>query len=202
MKLYFAPGACSLAAHILVLESDLPCALERVDLATHKTAQGDDYRTLNPKGYVPALVLANGELLTEASVVLQYLSDQKPEAGLMSAPGTLPRYRQLEWLSFIATEIHKQFSPLFRPETHAKTRGAQRDALGRRFTYLCERLKDRPYLMGEAFTAPDAYLFTVLNWTGFVKIDLAPWPRLGDYLATIRARPSVERALRAEGLIA
>jgi len=201
MKLFFAPGACSLAAHILVEETGLPCALERVDLATHKTEHGDDYMKINPKGYVPAIQLDSGELFTEVAVILQYLSDQKPELRLMAEAGTLTRYHQMEWLSFIATEIHKQFSPFFRPETPAEVKQAQLKNLGRRFSYLSDHFAKHPYLAGPAFTAPDAYLFTVLGWAEYVKIDLSEWPRLADYLGRVRARPAVQKTLKSEGLI-
>lgn len=201
MKLFFAPGACSLAAHILVEETALPCTLVKVDLASHKTEHGDDYTKINPKGYVPALQLDSGDLLTEVGVVLQYLSDQKKDLHLMAAAGSLERYHQMEWLNFIATEIHKQFSPFFRPDTPAQTKEQHTKLLGRRFSFLSDHLAKQPYLAGQAFTAPDAYLSTVLGWSDHVKIDLGPWPRLTDYLARVRARPAVLKALKSEGLI-
>lgn len=201
MKLFFAPGACSLAAHILVEETALPCTLVKVDLASHKTEHGDDYTKINPKGYVPALQLDSGDLLTEVGVVLQYLSDQKKDLHLMAAAGTLERYHQMEWLNFIATEIHKQFSPFFRPDTPAQTKEQHTKLLGRRFSFLSDHLTKQPYLAGQSFTAPDAYLSTVLGWSDHVKIDLGPWPRITDYLARVRARPAVLKALKSEGLI-
>ena len=201
MKLFFAPGACSLAAHILVEETALPCTLVKVDLASHKTEHGDDYTKINPKGYVPALQLDSGDLLTEVGVVLQYLSDQKKDLHLMAAAGTLERYHQMEWLNFIATEIHKQFSPFFRPDTPAQTKEQHTKLLGRLFSFLSDHLTKQPYLAGQSFTAPDAYLSTVLGWSDHVKIDLGPWPRITDYLARVRARPAVLKALKSEGLI-
>jgi len=201
MKLYYAPGACSLAAHILVEEAGLPCALERVDLASHKTEHGDDFMKINPKGYVPAIEIKPGELLTEVAVVLQYLSDQAPSLRLMAEVGTLARYRQMEWLSFIATEIHKQFSPFFRPDVSAEAKQQQLKNLGRRFHYLSDHFAKHPYLSGPTFTAPDAYLFTVLSWADFVKIDLGEWPRLTEFLDRVRARPAVQKTLKSEGLI-
>ncbi len=201
MKLFFAPGACSLAAHIVIEEAGLPHTLERVDLATHKTEHGEDYTKINPKGYVPALALDDGGLLTEVGVVLQYLSDQAPDRRLMAAPGTLERYRQMEWLSFISTELHKQFSPLFRPDTSAQTKEAQLKLLGRRFDYVSETLARHPYLGGQQFTAPDAYLFTVFGWLGYLQIDAKPWPRLGEHAARVAARPAVQKALKSEGLL-
>ncbi len=202
MKLFFAPGACSLAPHILLEETGIAHTLERVDLGTHKTEHGADYMHINPKGYVPALVLDNGELLTEVGVVLQYISDQKKDRQLMAAPGSLERYRQMEWLSFISTEIHKQFGPLFRPDADAATRERQLTMIGRRLDYVSEALGRHPYIAGPAFTAADAYLFTVLGWADYVKVDLKPWPRLGEYRSRIQGRPAVQKALKSEGLIA
>ncbi len=201
MKLYFAPGACSLAAHIVIEEAGVPHTLERVDLATHKTEHGEDYTKINPKGYVPAVTLDDGTLLTEVAVVLQYLSDLRKERRLMAEPGSLERYRQMEWLSFISTELHKQFSPFFRPETPEAVKQQQMKLLGRRFDYISETLGRHPYLAGAEFTAPDAYLFTVLGWTDYLKIDMTPWPRLGEYRARIAARPAVQKTLKGEGLL-
>ncbi len=201
MKLYFAPGACSLAAHIVIEEPGVPHTLERVDLATHKTEHGEDYTKINPKGYVPAVTLDDGTLLTEVAVVLQYLSDLRKERRLMAEPGSLERYRQMEWLSFISTELHKQFSPFFRPETPEAVKQQQMKLLGRRFDYISETLGRHPYLAGAEFTAPDAYLFTVLGWTDYLKIDMTPWPRLGEYRARIAARPAVQKTLKGEGLL-
>lgn len=201
MKLYFAPGACSLAAHIVIEEADVPHTLERVDLASHQTEHGEDYTKINPKGYVPALVLDDGGVLTEVAVVLQYLSDQRKERRLMAEPGSLERYRQMEWLSFISTEIHKQFSPLFRPDTPEAAKAQKLKQLGRRFDYISETLGRHPYLAGTEFTAADAYLFTVLGWTDPLKIDTSSWPRLGEYRACIAARPAVQKTLKSEGLL-
>lgn len=201
MKLYFAPGACSLAAHIALEEAQISAEFTRVDLSTHKTEQGDDYTKINPKGYVPALRLDNGTLLTEASVILQYIADQKPDKELLAKSGTLLRYQQMEWLSFIATEIHKQMGPLFRPDAPAETKAHQIKLLGTRFTYLVEQLKGRSYLMGAHFTVLDAYLFTVLNWTRFLKFDIGAWPALGHYIEQVQTRPAVQSVLKAEGLL-
>lgn len=201
MKLYYAPGACSLSAHIVVEEAGLVCTLERVDLKSHKTEHGEDFTKINPKGYVPAIALDNGELLTEVGVVLQYLADQKKDAQLIAAAGTMERYRQMEWLNFISTEVHKQFSPFFRPDASEDTKQQALKNLQRRFGYLSDHLATRPYLAGAAFSAPDAYLFTVLSWANFVKIDLAPWPHLGAFLKRVAARPAVQKALKDEGLL-
>ncbi len=201
MKLYFTPGACSMAPHIVLREADLPCELVQVDLSKHQTDTGEDYYKINPKGYVPALRLDNGELLTEVAVTLQYLADQKPASGLAPRAGTMEHYRVIEWLSFIASEVHKQFGPMFNPKITAEWKQNQLNTLGRRFTYLSEQLDGNQYLFGGKFTIADAYLFTVLNWTGFLDIDLGKWPRLKDYMARIAARPAVKEAMKEEGLV-
>ena len=201
MKLYYAPGACSLAPHILASEAGLDLDLVKVDLAAKRTEAGDDYLAVNPKGSVPALVADNGEVLTEAAVLLQYLADQVPEAGLIPEPGSFARYRALEALNFVATEIHKGFGPLWKDTTPAETRQSAKDLLAVRFTYLDGKLADRPYLLGDRFTAPDAYAFTVLSWAKLFGIDLARWPNIAAYVGRIAARPKVREALIAEGLI-
>ena len=165
MKLYFAAGACSMAPHIVLREADYAFDLESVDLTKKQTASGEDYTRINPKAYVPALRLDNGEVLTEVAVVLQYLADQKPESGLAPKMGTMERYHLMEWLNFVSSEIHKQFGPLFNPKITAEWKVNQFDLLGRRFDYLTERLNGKSYLMGDQFTVVDTYLFTVLNWS-------------------------------------
>lgn len=200
MKLYYSPGACSLTAHILLREAGLAFHLERVDLGTKKTAAGEDFLRINPKGYVPALVLDDGSLLTEVAVICQYLADQAPAAHLLPASG-MARYHALEWLNFIATEIHKGFGPLWNPAMPDEAKALARTRLGERLTFVNTALQHTPYLPGPAFSAPDAYLYVVLNWCGLQKIDLAPWPALADYHARLGARPSVQAALRAEGLV-
>lgn len=200
MKLYFYPGACSMAPHIVLRELGLTFDLDQVDLQAKKTKGGEDFGAVNPKGYVPALRLDDGEVLTEVAVVLQYLADFKPDAGLLPKAGTMERYRVLEWLNFISSEVHKQFSPFFNPKITPEWRANQLNLLGRRFDYLSARLGDRPYLTGAAFTVADAYLFTVLNWHKLFDIDLGKWPVLKDYHARIMARASVKDSLRAEGL--
>lgn len=200
MKLYFAPGACSLAPHIVLREVAYRFDVERVDLAKKETASGEDYTGINPKGYVPALRLDDGEVLTEVAAILQYLADQKPESGLAPRPGTMERYRLMEWLNFVSSEIHKQFSPLFNPKITPEWKAHQLDVLGRRFDYLAGQLAGKPYLMGDAFTVADAHLFTVLNWSNFLQVDLGNWPRLQDYLTRVAARPAVQEAMSAEGL--
>ena len=200
MKLYYAPGACSLAPHIALCEIGLPHTLERVDLATHKLSDGTDYRTVNPKGSVPTLELDDGARLTENAVVLQYIADRKP-GSLAPAFGSLERYRLMEWLNFIATELHKGFGPLWKPNTPAEYKTIVVDALGKRFDFIAPVLAAQPYLTGERFTIADAYLFTILNWAKILKVDLARWPSLGQYLDRVAARPRVQQALRDEHLL-
>lgn len=202
MKLYYAPGACSLSPHIVAREAGLELQLDKVDFATKKTASGADFNAINPKGYVPALQLDDGQVLTEGPAIVQYLADRKPESKLApAANGTLERYRLQEMLNFISTEIHKQFSPLFRPTTAAEVRQAQVELLGRRFDLVVQTLGAKPYLFGDHFTVADAYLFTVVNWSNFVKLDLSKWPVLQQYQARVAARPAVQKALQAEGLL-
>jgi glutathione S-transferase len=201
MKLYFTPGACSMAPHIVLGELGLAVDVEQVDLRAKRTQGGDDYTQVNPKGYVPALRLDNGDLLTEVAVILQYLADQKPEAGLIPKTGTLERYHVLEWLNFISSEIHKQFGPFFNPKITAEWRDNQVSLLGRRFDYVSAQLNGKSYLMGDKFTVADAYLFTILGWHQLAGLDLGKWPALKDYHARIAARPAVQATMKAEGLI-
>ena len=200
MKLYFSPAACSLAPHIALHELGIPFTAIKVDLATHKTADGTDYYTINPKGYVPLLDLGNGEQLTEASVILQYIADRKPGT-IAPAFGTMERYKLMEWLNFIATEVHKQFAPLWYPTTPEATKEAQRAKLATRFDHISKTLAKQPYLTGETFTIADAYLFTIVNWSGTLKVDLTRWPALQQFQARVAARPKVQQAMREEGLI-
>ncbi|OIQ80078.1 glutathione S-transferase GST-6.0 [mine drainage metagenome] len=201
MKLYHKPGACSLSPHIVLREAGLAFELERVDLASKKTGSGGDYFGVNPKGYVPALALDDGQLLTEGPAIVQYLADLVPEKRLAPPAGTMERVRLQEWLNFIATELHKGFSPLYNPRAPEEWKGVARELLAKRIALVAERLTGRDYLMGDAFTVADAYLFTVLNWAAFAKVDLSPWPVLGAYQARVAARPAVRAALLAEGLI-
>jgi len=200
MRLYYSPGACSLAPHIALAEVGLPHATKRVDLKTHTLADGTDYRSINPKGYVPLLEQDDGARLSEVAVILQYIADQKPGT-LAPGFGGMERYRLMEWLNFVATEIHKQFSPLWYPTTPDATKEAQRAKLATRFDYLAQTLGKQPHLMGESFTIADAYLFTILNWAGMLKVDLTPWPALQKYLERVAARPAVRATLVAEGLV-
>jgi glutathione S-transferase len=200
MKLYFSPAACSLAVHIALEASGLPYDLERVDLRAHTTASGKDYYTINPKGYVPTLELDDGERLTEAPVVLQYVADRKPGT-LAPAFGSMARYRVMEWLNFIATELHKGVGPLWNPKTGEEQRMNVVQALGRRLDYVAQSLSGRPYLTGDAFTIADAYLFVILNWRKSLRFDLDRWPNLVQYAGRVAALPAVRAAMKAEGLL-
>ncbi len=202
MKLYYSPGACSLAPHIAICEAGLPFSGEKVDLKTKKTESGGDYLRVNPKGSVPALALDQGGVLTEAAVILQYLADQAPGARLAPPAGTLERYRLMEMLNYVSTEIHKGFSPLWNPKASADWKAAAHANLANRLGWLAQALEGKSYLMGDAFTVADAYLFTVLSWGAHVGVDLGKWPALAAYQARVGHRPKVQQALREEGLVA
>jgi glutathione S-transferase len=202
MKLYFSPGACSLSPHIVAQELGIPLTLERVDLATKKTQSGGDFTAINPKGYVPALELdGGGGLLTEGTAIVQYLADQQPAAKLAPANGTLERYRLQEILGYINSELHKSFSPLFNPKTLPEVRAEREAYLQKRFALIEGVLAKGPYLFGEQFTVADAYLFTVTNWARMVKLDLSAFPNLLAFQGRVAARPAVQAALVAEGLV-
>lgn len=201
MKLYYAPGACSLSARIALLEAGLPFSTERVDLhrEPHATEGGDEYRSINPKDYVPALSLDNGERLTEAAVVVQYIADCAPEKSLAPPCGSFERYRLQEWLNFISSELHKGFGPFWKPATTQEQKDAAWKRLSQRFDWLEQKLTGKDYLMGQ-FTVSDAYLFTVLRWTEHFKLPLASWPALQRYVSRVGARPAVQQALKDEQL--
>jgi glutathione S-transferase len=200
MKLYFTPGACSMSPHIVAQELGIPVTLVKVDLAAKKTASGDDFWHINPKGYVPALELDSGELLTEGTAIVQFLADQKPERKLAPPNGTLERYRVQEMLGYINSELHKTFSPLFAPTTTPELRKDREAYLRKRYKLIDDRLAGRNYLFGDQFTVADAYLFTVTNWAGFVKLDLSEFANLTAFQARVAARPAVQQALVDEGL--
>jgi glutathione S-transferase len=201
MKLYYSPGACSLSPHIVASEAGIPIELEKVNLAVHKTETGQDYTAVNPKGYVPALRLDDGSVLTEGPAIVQYLADQKPASGLAPAAGTIDRYRLQEWLNFIGTELHKSFSPLFNKASSDDVKNTAKTSINKRLGYLNDQLASRQYLMGGNFTVADAYAFTIVNWTNFVGIDLKPYPNVGAYMGRVAARPKVQETLKAEGLV-
>jgi glutathione S-transferase len=201
MKLYYSPGACSLSPHIVSRELGIPVELKKVNPKDKTVEGGGDYWKINPRGYVPALVLDNGEILTEGPAIVQYLADQKPESGLAPKGGSFERYRLQEWLNFLTSEIHKQFSPLFKPNTPEDYKPIVKQNLATRFDWLDQQLADKDYLMGKQFSVADAYLFVLLNWTRFQGIDLAKWPNLAAFQKRVGARPRVQEALQAEGLL-
>ena len=201
MKLFYAPGACSLSPHIALREAGISFDLQKVNTKTHELDGGGDFMAINSKGYVPVLQLDDGQYLTEGPAIVQYIADQNPASGLAPAAGTMPRYRLQEWLNFISTELHKGFSPLFTPQTPEETKVAAKKKLGERFVWVAQQLGDKPYLMGDAFSVADGYLFTVLNWGQWVGIDLAAWPTLLAFHARVATRPQVQAAMKAEGLL-
>jgi glutathione S-transferase len=204
MKLYYAPGTCSLSPHIVAREAGLPLEIERVDIGKtpHRTQSGADFSATNPKGYIPALVLDDGSVLTEGVAIVQYLADRAPQSGLVPAAGSIERYRLQEWLTFISSELHKMFSPwLFHPEHGEVAAAAARAKIAERFAFLDAQLATRSFLMGERFTAADAYAFTIVGWSKPAGIDLTPFPHLRGYMERIAGRPKVREAMRAEGLL-
>jgi glutathione S-transferase len=200
MKLYYRTGSCSLASVISLFEAGLKAQLIKVDRATGRAADGLDFNEVNPKGYVPALTLDDGQTLTENVAVLQYIADRNPAAKLAPAAGTMERYRLIEWLAFINSEIHKSYSPLFRKDAPDDTKAYARQNLVRRASWMDSTWGTRSYLMGEQFTVADAYLFVVLGWSPHVGVDLAQWPKLQAFVARAGARPHVVEASKASGL--
>ena len=200
MKLFYKSGACSLSPHIVLEELGLPHETEAVDLKAKKTASGGDFLAINPKGYVPALQLDDGTVLTEGPAIVQYLADLKPEKKLAPANGSVARYRLQSWLTFIGTELHKQFSPLFNPAAPDDWKAVCRGNIERRLAWVNEQLAGKDYLMGPDFSVADAYLFTVVNWTRVVKIDISAHANVTAFMARVAARPGVQAALKAEGL--
>jgi glutathione S-transferase len=200
MKLYYMPGACSLSPHIVALEAGIPLQLVKVDGKTKRTENGDDFLQINPKGYVPTLVLDSGELLTEGPAIVQYLADQKPDSTLAPANGTLPRYHLQEMLGYINSELHKAYTPLFKPDTPEATRAERKEYLLRRYRFIEDVLAKQPWLMGDHFTVADAYLFTITNWARHVDLDLSAFPVVLAFQKRVAARPAVQAALEAEGL--
>jgi len=198
MKLYYASGACSLSPHIVALEAGIPIELEKVDLKTHKTAGGEDFYAVNPKGYVPALKLDDGSFLTEGPAIVQYLADQKPASKLAPANGTLPRYHLQEWLGFINSEIHKNFGPLFGAASD-EVKSDARAKVAKRFEYVDGQLAGKPFLLGSDFTVADAYLFVMLTWAHHLKIALPA--NLSAFFARVAQRPKVHQAMKDEGLV-
>jgi glutathione S-transferase len=200
MKLYFSPGACSLSPHIALLESGLPFEVEQVDLKQKTLKSGGDYLAVNPKGQVPALALDGGGLLTEGPAIVQYIADQAPASGLAPKNGTLERYRLQEWLNFVSTELHKNFSPLFRPTTPDAYKAIVRETLAARFAAVNAHLAESSYLMGDRFTVADGYLFVMLRWAKNLGLDMSSYGALAAFKQRVEARPKVQDALKAEGL--
>lgn len=201
MKLYYSTGACSMSPHIALREAGLPFELVLASTKTHKLADGTDYYSINPKGYVPLLELDNGERLSEGPAIVQYIADQVPAKQLAPANGTMARYRLQEWLTFIGTEIHKAFSPLFSPATTEEARTATKARIAGRLSYVDQQLAGKQYLLGEQFSVADGYLFTVVNWARPTGVDLSALPNLTAFMARVGARPAVQEAMKAEGLI-
>jgi glutathione S-transferase len=201
MKLYYSPGACSLSPHIVLRESGLPFELVLASTKTHKLADGTDYYTINAKGYVPLLEFDNGERLSEGPAIVQYIADQVPERKLAPANGTMARYRTQEWLNFITSEVHKIIGLLFNPATPEDYKPAVKERVLGRLKWVDSQLEGKAYLMGDSFCVADAYLFTVTNWTKVVGIDISGLPNLGAFMGRMAARPAVQEAMKAEGLI-
>jgi glutathione S-transferase len=201
MKLYYSPGACSLSPHIVLRESGLPFTPVLASTKTHQLADGTDYYTINPKGYVPLLELDNGERLSEGPVIVQYIADQVPDKKLAPPAGTMARYRLMEWLNFTTSELHKGFSPLFNKDLPAEGKDIYKKKLGDRLTWVETQLAGKSYLMGDQFTVADAYLFTVVGWGQYVGVDITLLSNLSAYVARVAARPAVQEAMKAEGLL-
>lgn len=201
MKLYYSPGACSLAPHIALHEAGITFEAVKVEGRGTKTAGGESFASVTAKGYVPALRLTDGQVLTECTAILPYIADQAPASKLGPACGTMARYQLHEWLGYINSEVHKNFSPFFMPGTTDAQKASAREVLHRRIGFIHDALGERPFLLGAEFTVADAYLFTVLGWIKFTGGDLFPWPWLKAYHERIKARPAVVAAMTAEGLI-
>lgn len=200
MKLYYAPGVCSLSPHIVLKESGLPFKTIKTDIKAKTIEGGGDYKSINPLGYVPALELDDGTILTEGPAIVQYIADQAPEKKLAQANGTLDRYKVQAWLNFISTEMHKGFSPLFNPAMPEEAKQIARDRLATRLAHLESHFGKHNYLMGNDFSVPDAYCFTVLRWTAPTKIDLKPYPNVRAFMKRMQERPAVQAAMKDEGL--
>ncbi|WP_145578615.1 glutathione transferase GstA [Yersinia alsatica] len=198
MKLFYKPGACSLSPHIVLREAGLDFSIESVDLATKKTETGEDYLSINPKGQVPALLLDDGSLLTEGVAIVQYLADKVPDRHLIAPSGTLSRYHAIEWLNFVATELHKGFSPLFNPKTPEEYKAIARERLDKQFSYVDNVLAQHDYLLGKKFSVADAYLFTVTRWANALKLEIKQRSHLDKFMARVAERPAVKAALAAE----
>jgi glutathione S-transferase len=201
MKLFYSPGACSMAPHIVAREAGIPVDLVKVDIPNKKTEDGGDFWQVNPKGYVPALQLDDGRVLTEVGVICQYLADQAPASKLVPPFGAFERYEQMAAINFASAEVHKQIGALFNPRLTPEMKEVQLGTIGRRLDSLEKMLDGKAFIAGDSFSAADAYLFTVLNWTNVHKIDMSKWPNIQAYMGRIGARPKVQETLKAEGLV-
>ncbi|KAJ9434607.1 MULTISPECIES: glutathione transferase GstA [Pantoea] len=201
MKLYCKPGACSLSPHIVALECGLDFTQVNVDLQKKVTEQGEDYWQINPKGQVPALQFDDGSILTEGVAIVQYLADLKPDRNLLAPTGSLTRYHTLEWLSYVSSELHKGFSPLFRPDTPEEYKAIARAQLEKKYQQVNEALQDKQWLLGLRFTVADVYLFVVTRWAKAIKLDLSGLDALEAWFSRVAERPAVQAALKAEGLV-
>ena len=199
MKLYFSPGACSLAPHIVLRESGIEAVLERVNLGRHVTSDGADFYAINPKGQVPTLETIDGAILTEGPVIAQFIAERAGASALLPAIGTMARYRVLEWQNYITSELHKSFTPLFNPDFDVKAKALHVQLLRKKFVWVDSNLAGNAYLTGSDFTIADAYLFTVTRWTEHVGVDVSDLANLKRFLAAVSARPAVQAALTAEG---
>jgi glutathione S-transferase len=200
MKLYFAPGACSLSPHIVLREAGAKFDLEQVDLREKKTKNGDDYWTINPKGQVPLLELDDGQMISEGPAIVQYVADKNPGAGIIPAAGSIDRYHLQGWLTHIGTELHKTYGPMFRPTTPDEYKKISKETLANKYKNIDKMLEGKQYLMGDKFTVADAYLYTVTRWAPRVEFDLSPFPNVKAFMERMNARPKVQEALKAEGL--
>jgi glutathione S-transferase len=202
MKLYYSPGACSLSPHIALREAGIAFEAEKVDLGSKKTESGADFKAINPKGYVPALKLDDGQVLTEGPAIVQYIADLKPGSKLAPASGTPARYRLQEWLNYITSELHKSVGSLFNSKMPKEWQDQVKEGIAGRFDFLSKQLEGKTFLTGDTFTVADGYLYTILTWTSHLGIDLAKWPVLKAYVERVAQRPAVQAALKAEGLAA
>ena len=200
MKLYYSPGACSLAPHIVLRETGMPFSLERVDTSTHLTAHGVDYYTINRKGQVPLLEIESAERLSEGSVIAQYIADKANNTDLLPTAGSMARYRVMEWQNYVSAELHKSFTPLFNSAVNADAKGVIADNLKKKYRWVSAQLEGRQFLTGETFTVADAYLFAVTGWAGHVGLDLSDLRELQQFMERVAARPAVKEAMRAEGI--
>jgi glutathione S-transferase len=201
MKLFYSPGACSMSPHIALREAGLPFDLVKVDLKGKTIESGGDYHAVNGKGYVPALELDDGRVLTEGPAIVQYIADSKPDAGLAPPAGSIERYKLQEWLNFITSELHKPLGSMFNPAQTPEWKEHVKATLAKRLDWLAKEIAGRSYVLGNSFSVADGYLFTVLGWAAHVGFDLSRWPVIGEYLARIASRPKVVEALKAEGLV-